>query len=377
MLHKGKDAYILQFISIMAVTVKMKAAVFHGPFDIRVEDVEVPEVPSGWILVRVKACGICGSDVHMYKGTSPELKEFKIDLKRGCKGVFGHEAAGEVIQVGEGVEDLKKGDRVSLCPLWGCGKCVYCRTGQFHLCLDQRVLGYTHVGAYSEYTAAPAEVAYLLPNHVSYEKGAFLDPVSCGTHAVNKIAVTPADIVAVIGAGTLGLSSAVVAKAYGARKVIVVDLLESPLKVAEKMGVDETVNASETDPVQEVMRLTDEVGADAVIEAVGGDAPTIQQAIRMARKGGRISYIGIFSTPQQLDLWRMLFNEVTIRPSWSFSYHGQHHECEMAHQLICSRKVSVEPMITHKFPLTDIKNGFVTAIDKTSGSIKVLVLPTQ
>lgn len=377
MLHKGKDAYILQIISVMAVTVKMKAAVFHGPFDIRVEDVEVPEVPSGWILVRVKACGICGSDVHMYKGTSPELKEFKIDLKRGCKGVFGHESAGEVIQVGEGVEDLKKGDRVSLCPLWGCGKCVYCRTGQFHLCPDQSVIGYTHVGAYSEYTAVPAEVAYLLPNDVSYEIGAFMDPVSCGIHAVNKVTVTPADVVAVVGAGTLGLSTAVVAKAYGARKVIVVDLLESPLKVAEKMGVDETVNASETDPVQEVMRLTDEVGADAVIEAVGGDAPTIQQAIRMARKGGRISYIGIFSTPQQLDLWRMLFNEVTIRPSWSFSYHGQHHECEMAHQLICSRKVSVEPMITHKFPLTDIKNGFVTAIDKTSGSIKVLVLPTQ
>jgi len=304
-------------------------------------------------------------------------KEFKIDLKRGCKGVFGHEAAGEVVQVGEGVVKIKKGDRVSLCPLWGCGECVYCRTGQFHLCPDQSVIGYTHVGAYSEYTAVPAEVAYLLPNDVSYEIGAFMDPVSCGIHAVNKVTVTPADVVAVVGAGTLGLSTAVVAKAYGARKVIVVDLLESPLKVAEKMGVDETVNASETDPVQEVMRLTDGVGADAVIEAVGGDAPTIQQAIRMARKGGRISYIGIFSTPQQLDLWRMLFNEVTIRPSWSFSYHGQHHECEMAHQLICSRKVSVEPMITHKFPLTDIKNGFVTAIDKTSGSIKVLVLPTQ
>lgn len=186
---------------------KDEGSSFYGPKDIKVEEVERPEISTGEVLIRVKAVGICGSDLHFYEGEAP--------IELSPKAVLGHELSGEVVAVGNGVEKVKVGDRLGVEPLISCGKCAFCAIGEYHLCKELKHIGYIFKGGFAEYTKAPQEKVFKLPSNVSYEEASLLDCYAVSVHAIHRVRVRVSDVVVVLGGGPLGLTTAQVVKATG------------------------------------------------------------------------------------------------------------------------------------------------------------------
>jgi 2-desacetyl-2-hydroxyethyl bacteriochlorophyllide A dehydrogenase len=360
----------------------MKAALFYGGPDIRVEEIPRPEPGPGEVLVRVRAAGICGSDLHGYRRARPAPEPGQALVGREN----GHELAGTVAAlgpevVGMAVSGLTVGQRVGIEPehLIGCGRCVYCRRGDEHLCPTRGQRHGERQGShgFSEYDVCAARNVHALPESVSDEAAAILDCYACAVHAVHRAPVLPYATIAVIGTGAIGMNVGQVARASGARRVVMVGTRPEPLTVAEAAGAADTgIANSATDPVAAVLDLTGGEGADVVFETVGGNAPTLEQAVAMARRGGTVCVMGIFTTPPVLDERTAYRKELTI--TWSNSYSTWHgvSEYEIALEMLASGRVRAEPLITHHFPLDRIGEAFAAAADKrSSGAVKVLVHP--
>jgi 2-desacetyl-2-hydroxyethyl bacteriochlorophyllide A dehydrogenase len=350
----------------------MKTAVFYGGPDIRVEEIPDPVPGPGQVLVRVRAAGICGSDLHGYRAPRPDLT---YPLRAG------HELSGEVADVGEGVTGLSPGQRVAIEPmhLVGCGTCAACRRGDYHICptrgmRDGRRL---HSSGFSQFDLVDAANLFPLPDHVSLDDAAILDVYGVAVHGVHRLPVEPFHSVAIIGAGAVGLTQGQVARALGARRVILVSTRDESLALARSAdAADETVNATKDDPVRAVLDLTDGRGADVVFETVGGNVPTVRQACEMAAFGGTVGVVGLFLDPIQLDARAAMRKELDIR--WVNSYSTWEGVCELqiALDLLASGRVRAAPLITHRVPLDRIAEGFAWADDKRrSGAVKVLVNP--
>ncbi len=348
----------------------MLAAVLRGKEDISIEEVEIPKVSKDFILVRVKSCAICGSDLMIYNWSSPEIEAFP---PRPGGYILGHEFSGEVYNVGEEVS-VKKGDRIAAEPEIYCGNCIFCKVGQYQLCNDQKWLGYQYSGGYAEYTAVLTENIVKLPQNVSFDEAAMLDTLSISLQAVYNGKVRGDDIVTVIGLGSIGQFAVGVAKAFGAKKVIGIGRYEHQIKVAEKMGADEVINSQETD-YKDVIEYTNGIGSSVVIDAAGGKGTSVNQAIDVAAKKGRVIIVGIYSQPVDVNLFNCLSREVSIIPSWCYSYIGLKRTYELSLELVSSRKVNVKPVLTHTFPLAQINQAMETALDKKKKSIKVIINP--
>jgi threonine dehydrogenase-like Zn-dependent dehydrogenase len=351
----------------------MKAALFYGGTDIRVREVPTPAPGPGQALVRVLAAGICGSDLHGYRD-----REGVSDQPR----LKGHELAGEIAALGPGVEGLELGQRVGVEPghLVSCGHCRWCRRGDTQLCPElglfdgQRV----HSTGFAEYSLEAARNCYPLPEGVSLEQAAILDVYAVAVHAVHRVPVRPTDTVAVLGTGAIGLATAQVARVAGAGRVIVVGRRDAPLEVARRLGCDGTVNASREDAAEAVRAQSGGRGADVAYEAVGGRASTLVQAIEVAARGGRVGVIGAFADPQTVDARLCMRQELSLHWVWSYGLWDGVPEYRVALDLLSSGRIDAAPLITHRFPLTRIGEGFAAADDKrASGAIKVLVLPAD
>jgi 2-desacetyl-2-hydroxyethyl bacteriochlorophyllide A dehydrogenase len=351
----------------------MKAALFYGGPDIRVEELERPEPGPGEVLVRVRAAGICGSDLHGYRRARPE------PLGPGRQS--GHELAGTVAALGPGVVGLSVGQRVGIEPehLIGCGKCPYCRRGDTHLCATRGLRHGERHGShgFSELDVCAATNVHPLPESVSDEAASILDCYACAVHAVRRAPILPHTTAVVIGTGAIGMNVGQVARTSGAQRVIMVGTRPPPLAIAREAGAaDAGVAGSEGDPVRAVLDLTGGEGADVVFETVGGDAPTLEQAVQMARRGGTVCSLGIFTTPPVLDERTAYRKELTITWSNSYSTWQGISEYQIALDLLASGRVRAEPLITHHYPLDRIGEAFAAAADKrASGAIKVLVHP--
>jgi 2-desacetyl-2-hydroxyethyl bacteriochlorophyllide A dehydrogenase len=351
----------------------MKASVFYGGKDIRVEDVPTPTPGPGEVMFRVMSGGVCGSDLHPYRGESPY----------GTREPHqrGHELSGDIVALGEGVTGLQVGQRVGIEAkhLLGCGQCRYCKRGENHLCPSR---GFRH-GArqeshgFSQYDVCPADNAHPLPDHVTYDEASQLDCYACGVHALNRLRVYPDETIAIIGTGAIGITLGQVAKASGAGRVIMVGTRPAPLELARSAGAaDAGVAASDGDVVKAVLELTDGEGVSAVFETVGGGAPTIDQAIGMARRGGAVSILGVFTRPQEIDPRIAYSKELRIQWSNSFSSWQGVSEYATALQLMASGRLNAKPMITHHFGIDAIREAFAAADDKrSSGALKVMVHP--
>jgi 2-desacetyl-2-hydroxyethyl bacteriochlorophyllide A dehydrogenase len=356
----------------------MKAALFYGGPDIRVEELPVPEPGPGEVLVRVRAAGICGSDLHGYRRARPPRPA--PDAPREARQ-SGHELAGVIAALGPGVTGLAVGQRVGIEPehLIGCGACAYCRRGDTHLCPARGLRHGERHGShgFSEYDVCVARNVHPLPDHVSDHAAAILDCYGCAVHAVRRAPITPYATVVVLGTGAIGMNVGQVARASGARRVIMVGTRDQPLAIAREAGAaDEGIAHSRVDPVQAVLDLTGGEGADVVFETVGGEAPTLGQAVQLARRGGTICILGIFTAPQQVDVSTAYRKELHIIWSNSYSTWNGISEYEIALDLLASGRVRAEPLITHHYPLDRIGEAFAAAADKrTSGAIKVLVHP--
>jgi len=343
---------------------KMKVAMLYGIKDLRVQDINIPTVADGEILVRVKAATTCGTDLKIYQRgyVSGVIK---------LPTVFGHEWAGEIAEVGKDVSYLKKGMRVRAGNSSPCLRCYMCQKGKFNLCEDMMWLW----GAYAEYIKVPQRIVMLntqvIPDHVSYEEAAITEPLACVLHGVEEAGVKLGDSVAIIGAGPIGLLHLLTVRKMGAGKVIISDTIDERLQLAQRLGADETINAKQLDTVKETRKLTQSYGADVVIEAIGMPA-TWEQALRMARKGGTVLEFGGCppGTEIKVSTEQLHYGETTVMGA----FHTTPAHFKKALNLIASGAINVKPLITDRMKLDNIRQAFET-LTTSKTDIKIAVLP--
>lgn len=348
----------------------MKAArkTAEGTFVVEdVPDLQLPE--ANWVKARIRVAGICGTDLRHWKKHEPELE---------CH-IMGHELAGEVVEVGAAVTNVRPGDRVVIESVLGCGKCEWCRVQQYNRCPDLYPTRTKSVSkAYAEHVIGPAEKFYKLPDHVSFEEAALIDTFSVCLHAQHLSRLTINERVAVIGAGPIGLGQMMLAKAAGA-DVLIVDKVDSALDLARALGADVAVNSGHEDPVRKVMEWTGGRGTDVAFECAGGPSmpETLPQATLMARRGGRVVIVGGFDKgPVAIPLeWqRIQMSEISLIPSASFAVWDTRPEQGQVLDLIAKGRIDVRKLITHRFPIDRINEAFEVAQAKEeTGAVFVAV----
>jgi len=384
----------------------MKAAVFYGTKDFRVEDIEIPKMEPTDVLIRVKACGICGSDVHTYKTGIMGRPGF----------VMGHEIAGEVAEVGKKVKGIKAGDRVipivvqpnetvkgcgecfwclrgqrQWCPSIAhkpCGECEYCKSGRFWMCdriQRHMLIGYGKNGGYAEYVLVPDAVldvnVFKIPDSLSYEEAAVIEPLWGGYRWVMMAEPQPHETGVVTGSGAIGLSVMQMLRQYVAQ-VIVSEVSPKRLQLAKELGAAIAIDATKEDPVQKIIELTGTGRsfsgkgggcADIVMECSGVPA-VLRQAIEMTRSGGRIVMVGIFEEEVSLNINHIIHKQLRLISSFSKGQQPTSREVLTAIKLLADGKVKAKPLISHVFPLDKIMEAFEVQT-KPDQSIKVIIKP--
>jgi L-iditol 2-dehydrogenase len=343
----------------------MKSLLLSEYNHLEIADVPLPVVGRGEVLVRVEACGICGSDVHGFDGSTG---------RRIPPIVMGHEAAGTVETVGEGATKYKKGDRVTFDSTIYCGECQYCKRGQINLCDNREVIGvscgdYRRHGAFAEYVVVPERIMYPLPMDFSFEAAAMLEAVSVALHGVKVSQVVGGETALVIGAGMIGLLTLQAARAAGCKRVFITDVDETRLKLARQVGADETLHCSGAELVAEVMRLTGGNGVDITLEAVGRNE-TVAAAIDCTRKGGTVTLIGNIMPEVRLPLQKVVVRQLRLQGSCASS--GEYPE---AIELIANGKIQVKPLITAVASLEEGPRWFERLHSREPNLMKIILTP--
>ena len=348
------------------MSASMKAAVLHGPLDLRLESRPVPTPAPDEVLVAIRAVGVCGSDVHYWR--SGRIGDFVVRSPL----VLGHECAGVVVEAGSAVRSLKPGDRVALEPGVPCRRCAWCKSGRYNLCPDVVFMATPPVdGAFAEYVAHPADFAYVLPEGVSLEEGALLEPLSVGLHAVRRSGLGPGGSVLVAGAGPIGLTALLAARAAGAAAVLVSDVVPNRLEMARKLGASAALDVRSVDLAAEVARLTDGLGVDVAIECSG--APAAQTAaLASLKRGGVVVLVGMGTETMALPVADLQSRELDVRAVFRYA-----NTYPAAVGLVASGQIDLEPLVTHHFTLDEVCQAMETAHSRTGGAIKVVVHPTR
>jgi L-iditol 2-dehydrogenase len=341
----------------------MLAAVLHKPGDMRLEQIPVPEIGGHEVLIAVKRVGICGTDPHIFRGTFPVPYPL----------VQGHEFSGEVVAIGHAVTTVKIGDRVTADINMSCGKCFYCRMGQKLFCESIKQIGVHTDGAFAQYMKAPEANIYKIPEEMTWEEAAYIEPLACAIRGQDRANITMGSTVAIIGAGPMGLVHAQLSKMNGAGKVIISEMNAVRLAKARELGVDHVINAAEVDPVQAVRDLTEGRGADFVIEAVGA-IPTYNQAFQMVRKGGTLVTYGAAPATATMEIkpFEIYSKELTIVGS----YAGTYDTWVKALALVSGKRFKPADIITKTIPLTQVVEGLHEAMSNKN-TIKIMVDSTQ
>ena len=321
----------------------MKSLLLKEYLQFELADMPQPQPGPNEVLIRVAACGICGSDVHGFDGTSG---------RRIPPIVMGHEAAGLIAGVGVGVTQFKTGDRVTFDSTVYCGECVFCRRGEVNLCDRREVIGvscgdYCRHGAFAEYIAVPERILYHLPDAMSFPEAAMLEAVSVALHAVRVTGEIEGQTALVIGAGMIGLLTVQAARAAGAVRVFIADIDETRLNLARRLGVDEAFNLSGEELTRKILQETGGFGADIVLEAVGRNE-TITTAIGCVRKGGTVTLIGNITPRVEIHLQKVVSRQIRLQGSAASA--GEYPE---AIKLVASGKIKVKPLITAVAPLEE------------------------
>jgi L-iditol 2-dehydrogenase len=343
----------------------MKALVLKEYHRFVVEDAPVPRAAAGEVLIRVKTCGICGSDVHGMDGSTG---------RRRPPIVMGHEAAGTIDGLGPGVSGWKPGDRVTFDSTVWCGTCWHCRRGEINLCDNRQVLGvscaeYRRDGAFAEYVAVPARILHRLPDALSFEEAALVEALSIAVHGASRAPVRLGDAGLVVGAGMIGLLAVQALKLRGCGLVAAADVAPDRLDAARKLGADAVIDTRTEDAAAAMRRLTDGRGADVVVEAVGL-APTVKLAVESVRKGGAITLVGNFSPEVALLLQSVVTREVTLYGSCASR--GEYPACL---DLMARRVVDVRPLVSAVAALAEGPAWFARLHEGEPGLLKVILAP--
>lgn len=344
----------------------MKALVLKAPSTFAYEEVPTPDLRDDEVLVRVQACGICGSDVHGMDGSSG---------RRIPPIIMGHEAAGVIETTGAATSGFAPGDRVTFDSTVYCGACHYCRKGLINLCEDRRVLGvsceeYRRHGAFAEYVAVPARILYPLPDAVTFERAAMVEPLSVALHAVELLPARLGDTAVVVGAGMIGLLAIQVLRAAGCSQIVAVDIEEAKLELATKLGATLTLNSTESDVTQEVRSVTDGRGAPLAVEAVG-IAESLRTAVECVEKGGSVAVIGNLTPAVELPLQLAVTRQITLYGSCASC--GEYPACL---NLIAQGQIDVDALISAAAPLSEGAIWFERLYAGEKGLMKVILRPT-
>ncbi len=346
----------------------MRAVRFYAPGEIKVERVQMPNVNPEEILVQVKAVLTCGTDVKMYKRGHPKVKP---------PVILGHEFSGTVVKVGKNVENrFKVGDNVAVANSAPCNRCIFCKIGKHNLCqnLFETLIGFSVDGAFAEYIRVPAPIVeqntYKIPENVSFEEAALLEPLACAINGIDAANISLGDTVVIIGSGPIGLMHLQLAKMKGSSKVIVTDMRDERLKVAEMLGADVLINARKEDQVSRVKEVTAGMGADVVIEAVGLPQ-TWELAVQMTRKAGTTLFFGGCPSGSKitLDTERIHYEDLTLKGI----FHHTPLSVFKAYKMISTGKFNGKPLISVHMPLEETEK----ALQKMEKGeyIKVAIMP--
>ena len=340
----------------------MRGTFFIGKEQFEVREFELPPPGENDLVIKNMACGVCGTDVHIYHG-EPGSAEVTPPV------VIGHEYSGVVEEVGALVKGFNRGDRVTIDPNIYCGSCRYCRIGKKQLCEKMGAVGVNRNGGFAEYSLVPEKQAHLLGENVDFETGAMAEPLACCVHGIDLAGIKTGDTVLIIGGGAIGLLMTQLAKLSGASRVIVSEPVEKRREVAYALGADACFDPFKTDPAKEIFKFTNKKGADVVIECAGQNAAT-RQAFDAAAKGATVL---LFSVPPvgaefNLPLHDVFMKELTIRGS--FVNPDTH---SRAVELLNAGKIDVKPLITHRFGLNEAETAIKTQM--SGDSIKVLIKP--
>ena len=343
----------------------MKALIYSEPYRFEYSDFPNPVASDDEVLIRVKACGICGSDVHGFTGKTG---------RRLPPLIMGHEAAGVVEDVGDNVKGFEEGDRVCFDSTVYCNKCEPCRNGLYNRCDKRQVLGvstpeFKRHGAFAEYVAVPSWIVFKIPDNMSFIQAAFLEPASIGTHAGNRPPISSDDTIVVIGGGTIGLFVMQAAKLRGAAKVIVVDINEFRLGLASELGADKVINPLNCDLRETILKETQDKGADVTFEVVGY-AKTFRDGISITKTGGHVIAVGNLEQTAEFNLQELVARELTFRGSYASS--GEFSECI---GLVASGKINIEPLISDVLPLKDGPGAFERLHKAEENLLKIVLEP--
>ncbi|MGD0626524.1 MAG: NAD(P)-dependent alcohol dehydrogenase [Thermodesulfobacteriota bacterium] len=342
---------------------KISAFVLHKPKDMRLEMVDMPAPGPNEVLVRMKAVGVCGSDVHYYQ--TGRIGPFIVKKPL----ILGHESSGEVVQVGRDVSDFNPGDRVAFEPGYPCRTCDYCKVGRYNLCLNMTFMATPPVdGALVEYVTFPPDFLYKIPDSLSYQEATLMEPLAVGIHAARRSGISPGDSVLVLGAGPIGLMVMQVVKSMGATQIIVTDILKNRLGLAAALGATHVLNAKEDDPSPRVKELTNEKGPKVIFETAG-TIPTIQAAIRLAQRGGTVVLIGLPSTNEfPLGVVEAVAKELDIKTVFRYA-----NVFRQAVDLIARGFINTKSMITHEFPFDKTVEAFELSDNEKDKAVKVVI----
>ena len=343
----------------------MKALVLTEYNRLQYLDVPEPHVGPEDVLVEVKACGICGSDVHGLDGSTG---------RRVPPLIMGHEAAGVIVQVGDGVSGWQVGERVTFDSMISCGRCHFCRRGEINLCDHRRVLGvscaeFRQDGAFARYVAVPQHIVYKLPEALSFERAALVEPVSVALHGVGRLPIRLGDTAVVVGTGMIGLLAVQALRAAGCGRIIVVDVDQRRLDLACRLGADEAISTKQSDAAAEILRRTGGRGADVALEAVG-IAATVATAVRAVRKGGSVALVGNLAPQVELPLQAVVTREITLYGSCASA--GEYPACL---EMIARRAIDVDSLTSAVAPLAEGAEWFRRLRQGDEGLLKVILRP--
>ncbi len=323
-------------------------------------DLAEPEMAAGEVMIAVEACGICGSEMGGFVNKSPRRKP---------PIVMGHEFAGTVADIGEGVEGLRVGQRVMVNALVHCGECDLCNRGLTHLCRNREIFGMNRPGAFAERVNVPSHVVYPLPDNVSTLQGSLIEPLGNGLHVVDLATGNSLETVLVCGAGTIGLMCAIAARAAGAKRIAMTDTSDYRLEMARNIGVDLTVNVRTTDLQKSILDWTDGTGVELAVDAVGSEAVR-KDALYAARPGGDVVWIGLHHNEMTLNSFDVVLPEKRVIGSYAAS----DKDVRRGIQLFAEGKVPFEEW-TQVFPLEEGADVFLDMVHQRRSTIKAVLQP--
>lgn len=337
----------------------MKAAILSDIYKVEIKEVEKPKINKNEVLIKVKSTGICGSDLHAYRGHHPFRKP---------PVILGHEVSGIVEEIGDEVKNININDRVTVEPQLGCGNCEYCFLGKYNLCIDRKAPGIGDWnGTFAEYFVVCEKAVFKLTDQITYDEGALIEPLAVGVHAVRKTGIKLGDTVAILGGGTIGLTNLIAARNAGATKIFITDFIDYNLEKARQLGADYTINPNKENVCKKIKEIFS-YGVNKVIITAAFE-PVWKEALSISKKGANICIVGMFNENVQVDFLDMLMTEKSIITSWLYLRE------DFVTAIDIAKKVKLNLLITHNLKLEDAQKGLEKMDKRKENIIKIILNP--